>query len=250
MSDNIGSIFTQGQSMDDNSFPITNRNRVRRRPERGRFDRATVYDILDSAMFAHIAYTIDGQPYCTPTGFWREGDKLYWHGSSASRMIRGQSAGVPVCLTATHFDAIVLARSGFHHSVNYRSVMAFGVACLVTDADEKARAMDGFVDRFFPGRSKEIRPPNGQEVKATSFVVMLIEEASGKIRATHVMDDEEDYALPVWAARIPVRQVLGEPEPCPRQSPDVAVPSGMKGYQAGRSLDEVLLEAYRMNYPE
>ena len=121
----------------DTSFPVTNRNRVRRKPDRGRFDRATVYDILDAAMVAHIAYVIDGQPYCTPTGFWREDDKLYWHGSSASRMIRSQSAGVPVCVTATHLDAIVLARSGFHHSVNYRSVMAFGTARLVTDAAEK-----------------------------------------------------------------------------------------------------------------
>jgi nitroimidazol reductase NimA-like FMN-containing flavoprotein (pyridoxamine 5'-phosphate oxidase superfamily) len=235
--------------MDDTSFPITNRNRVRRRQERGRFDRATVYDILDSAMVAHIAYVIDGQPYCTPTGFWREDDKLYWHGSSASRMIRGQSAGVPVCVTATHLDAIVLARSGFHHSVNYRSVMAFGTARLVGDAAEKSRALDGFVDRFFPGRSKEIRPPTGQEVKATSFVVMPIDEASGKIRSTHVSDDEEDYSLPVWTARIPVRQVLGAPEPCPRQLPGLDVPQGMKGYTAGRSLDEVLLEAYHTTYP-
>jgi nitroimidazol reductase NimA-like FMN-containing flavoprotein (pyridoxamine 5'-phosphate oxidase superfamily) len=235
--------------MDDTSFPITNRNRVRRRQERGRFDRATVYDILDSAMVAHIAYVIDGQPYCTPTGFWREDDKLYWHGSSASRMIRGQSAGVPVCVTATHLDAIVLARSGFHHSVNYRSVMAFGTARLVSDAAEKSRALDGFVDRFFPGRSKEIRPPTGQEVKATSFVVMPIDEASGKIRSTHVSDDEEDYSLPVWTARIPVRQVLGAPEPCPRQLPGLDVPQGMKGYTAGRSLDEVLLEAYHTTYP-
>jgi nitroimidazol reductase NimA-like FMN-containing flavoprotein (pyridoxamine 5'-phosphate oxidase superfamily) len=236
--------------MNDTSFPVTNRNRVRRRQERGRFDRATVYDILDSAMVAHIAYVIDGQPYCTPTGFWREDDKLYWHGSSASRMIRSQSAGVPVCVTATHLDAIVLARSGFHHSVNYRSVMAFGVARLVTDQAEKARALDGFVDRFFPGRSKEIRPPTGQEVKATSFVVMPIEEASGKIRSTHVSDDEEDYELPVWTARIPVRQVLGEPEPCPRQMPGLAVPEGMQGYTAGRMLDEVLLEAYHRTYPD
>jgi nitroimidazol reductase NimA-like FMN-containing flavoprotein (pyridoxamine 5'-phosphate oxidase superfamily) len=235
--------------MDDTSFPITNRNRVRRRQERGRFDRATVYDILDSAMVAHIAYVIDGQPYCTPTGFWREDDKLYWHGSSASRMIRGQSSGVPVCVTATHLDAIVLARSGFHHSVNYRSVMAFGTARLVSDAAEKSRALDGFVDRFFPGRSKEIRPPTGQEVKATSFVVMPIDEASGKIRSTHVSDDEEDYSLPVWTARIPVRQVLGAPEPCPRQLPGLDVPQGMKGYTAGRSLDEVLLEAYHTTYP-
>ncbi|HEX4368777.1 MAG TPA: pyridoxamine 5'-phosphate oxidase family protein [Rhodopila sp.] len=232
----------------DTHFPITNRNRIRRRHERGRFDKATVYDILDSAMVAHIAYVINGQPFCTPTGFWREDDTLYWHGSSASRMIRNQSDGVPVCVTATHLDAIVLARSGFHHSVNYRSVMAFGTARLVTDAAEKTRAMDGFVDRFFPGRSKEIRPPNGQEIKATSFVVMPIDEASGKIRSTHVSDEEEDYALPVWTARIPVRQVLGEPEPCPRQLPGLEVPPGMRGYTEGRNLDEVLLEAYRMEY--
>jgi uncharacterized protein len=231
------------------NFPITERNRVRRRPERGRFDRATVYDILDSAMVAHIAYTIDSQPYCTPTGFWREDDRLYWHGSSASRMIRNQSAGVPACLTVTHLDAIVLARSGFHHSVNYRSVMAFGTARLVTDRAEKTRALDGFVDRFFPGRSREIRPANGQEFKATSFVVMPIDDASGKIRSTHVSDDEEDYALPVWAARIPVRHVLGEAEICPRQAPGLPVPKGMQGYQAGRSLDEVLLEAYHLTYP-
>jgi nitroimidazol reductase NimA-like FMN-containing flavoprotein (pyridoxamine 5'-phosphate oxidase superfamily) len=230
------------------SFPISNRNRLRRRHERGRFDRATVYDILDSAMVAHIAYVIDGQPYCTPTGFWREDDRLYWHGSSASRMIRSQSDGVAVCVTVTHLDAIVLARSGFHHSVNYRSVMAFGTARLVTDPAEKLRLMDGFVDRFFPGRSKEIRPPTDQEVKATSFVVMPIDEASGKIRSTHVADDEEDYALPVWTARLPVRQVLGAAEPCPRQIAGLEVPDGLKLYRAGRSLDETLLEAYQSNY--
>jgi hypothetical protein len=230
------------------NFPISDRTRLRRRHERGRFDRATVYDILDSAMVAHIAYVIDGQPFCTPTGFWREEDRLYWHGSSASRMIRSQSAGVPVCVTVTHLDAIVLARSGFHHSVNYRSVMAFGTARLVTDGAEKARLMDGFVDRFFPGRSGQIRRPNQQEVKATSFVVMPIDEASGKIRSTHVSDEEEDYGLPVWTARIPVRQVLGEPEPCPRQLPGLEIPAGLKGYRAGRSLDETLLEASGTGY--
>jgi uncharacterized protein len=233
--------------MADDNFPITNRNRLRRRSERGRFDRTTVYDILDSAMVAHIAYIIDGQPFCTPTGFWRENDTLYWHGSSASRMIRSQSGGVAVCVTGTHLDAIVLARSGFHHSVNYRSVMAFGNARLVTDPAEKARALDGFVDRFFPGRSNDIRPATALEMKATSFVVMPIQEASGKIRSTHVSDDEADYALPVWTARIPVRQVLGEPEPCPRQLPGLAVPAGLQGYRDGRRLDETLLEAYRMS---
>jgi uncharacterized protein len=234
----------------ETSFPISNRNRLRRRQERGRFERAAVYDILDSAMVAHVAYVIGGQPYCTPTGFWREDDKLYWHGSSASRMIRGQSAGVPVCVTVTLLDAIVLARSGFHHSVNYRSVMAFGTARLVTDPVEKARLMDGFVDRFFPARSKEIRPPNAQEMKATGFVVMPIDEASGKIRSTHVADEEEDYVLPIWSARIPVRQILGEPEPCPRQLPGLEVPPGLKGYRAGRPLDETLLEAYHLDYSD
>jgi len=230
------------------AFPVSERNRVRRKPDRGRYDRATVHAILDAALMAHIAYVIDGQPYCTPTGFWREGDLLYWHGSAASRMIRAQAPGVPVCVTVAHLDAIVLARSGFHHSVDYRSVMAFGTARLVTDAAEKRRAMDGFLDRFFPGRSHEVRPPTAQEVKATSFVVMPIDEASAKIRSTHVLDDEEDYALPVWSARFPVSTVLGEAEECPRQLPGLTRPEGLNGYRAGRKLDDVLLEAYRKTY--
>jgi hypothetical protein len=241
----MADIETTGES-----FPVTKINRVRRRPQRGRYDKATIYDILDAAMVAHIAYVIDGQPFCTPTGFWREGDHLYWHGSSASRMIRSQSAGVPVCVTVTHLDALVLARSGFHHSVNYRSVMAFGTARLVEDRAEKLRAMDGFVDRFFPGRSREIRRPTAQEIKATSFVVMEIEQASGKIRSTHVSDDEADYALPVWTAVLPIAQVLGEADECPRQLPGLARPEGLRPYQAGRRLDEALLEAYRASYEE
>jgi hypothetical protein len=232
--------------MDDTAdYEITRRNKVVRRHQRGFYDKATVHGILDAAMLAHIAYVMDGQPFCTPTGFWREGEHLYWHGSSASRMLRFQSPGVPVCVTVTHLDAIVLARSGFHHSVNYRSVMAFGTARLVEDAAEKRRAMDGFVDRFFPGRAVTLRPPSTQEIKATSFVVMEIEQASAKIRDVHVSDDEEDYALPIYAALYPVRQVLGEPEECPRQYPGLEVPEGLRGYRAGRTLDEVLLEAAR-----
>lgn len=234
----------------DDSYQISRRNKVVRRPQRGFYDKETVHAILDAAMVAHIAYVVDGQPYCTPTGFWREGELLYWHGSSASRMIRFQSPGVPVCVTVTHLDAIVLARSGFHHSVNYRSVMAYGTARLVEDPDEKRRAMDGFVDRFFPGRSATLRPPSTQEIKATSFVVMEIEQASAKIRDVHVSDDEEDYALPIYAALYPVRQVLGEPEECPRQYPGLEVPEGLRGYSTGRRLDDVLTEAYRKNYGE
>jgi nitroimidazol reductase NimA-like FMN-containing flavoprotein (pyridoxamine 5'-phosphate oxidase superfamily) len=231
------------------TYPVSSRNKVVRRHERGHYDKATVHAILDGALLAHIAYVMDGQPYCTPTAFWREDDRLYWHGSSASRMIRFQKPGVLVCVTVAHLDALVLARSGFHHSVNYRSVMAFGTAHLLEGEAEKRRAMDGFIDRFYPGRSKLLRAPTGQEIKATTFVTMEIEQASAKIRDTHVGDDEEDYALPIWACRYPVRQVIGAAEPCPRQHPDAIMPPEMALFQPERRLDEVLTDAWRANYP-
>ena len=232
------------------SYPVTKRNKVVRRHQRGSYDKAAVHAILDSALMANIAYVIDGQPYCTPTAFWREGEHLYWHGSSASRMIRFQKPGVPVCVTVAHLDALVLARSAFHHSVNYRAVMAFGTARILDGAAEKRRAMDGFVDRFYPGRSALLRPVNAQEFKATTFVGMEIEQASAKIRDTHVGDEDEDYELPIWAARYPVRQVIGPADPCPRQHPDAQTPPpAMAPYREGRALDDVLTEAFRMTYP-
>jgi nitroimidazol reductase NimA-like FMN-containing flavoprotein (pyridoxamine 5'-phosphate oxidase superfamily) len=231
------------------TYPISRRNKVVRAPTRGRYDKATVHAILDAALLAHISYVIDGQPFCTPTAFWREGEHLYWHGSSASRMIRFQKPGVPVCVTVTHLDALVLARSGFHHSVNYRSAMAFGQAQMVEGEAEKLRAMDGFIDRFYPGRSKLLRAPNAGDIKATTFIKMEIEEASGKIRNTHVGEEEEDYALPIWAAIYPVTQVIGAADPCPRQHPDAVMPAEMAPYQAGRRLDEVMTETYKANYP-
>jgi len=233
------------------AYLVTDRNRLRRRHERGHYDKATVHAILDSAMVCHIAYVIDGQPFCTPTSFWREGDRLYWHGSSASRMVRAQAKGLPVCLTVTHHDAIVLARSGFHHSVNYRCVMAYGEARAVTDPQTKLRAMDAFIDRFYPGRTTVLRPPTGQEIKAIHILEMEIEEATAKIRSTGVSDEEEDYALPIWCAVLPLRTVIGEAEPCPRQIPGVMPEaSGMSAYTPGRRLDEVMLEAYRKAYPQ
>jgi nitroimidazol reductase NimA-like FMN-containing flavoprotein (pyridoxamine 5'-phosphate oxidase superfamily) len=126
-------------------FPVSDRNRLRRLHERGRYDRASIYPILDAAMICHIAYIIDGQPYCTPTAFWREGDHLYWHGSSASRMLRSQRDGLPVCLTVTHLDSLVLARCGFNHSVDYRSAMCFGTARIIDDPEEKSRALDRMI---------------------------------------------------------------------------------------------------------
>jgi nitroimidazol reductase NimA-like FMN-containing flavoprotein (pyridoxamine 5'-phosphate oxidase superfamily) len=230
------------------TFPVTSRNKLTRRPDRASYDRASVYAILDAALIAHIAYNVEGQPYCTPTVFWRNEDRLYWHGSVASRMTRFQAPGLPVCLTVTHLDAIVLARSARHHSINYRSVMAFGVARLVADADEKRHAIDGFIDRLVPGRAATLRPPTQHDIRSTSFIAMDIEQASGKTRSLHVNDEAEDYDLPIWAARIPVKQLVGEPEVCPRQLPGVPVPEGMNGYCADRRLDDALLEAYRFSY--
>ncbi len=232
------------------TFAKTNRSRVRRRPDRGHYDRATVYRILDAAMVCHIAYVIDGQPYCTPTAFWREGDHLYWHGSSASRMLRAEAKGIPVCLTVTHMDAVVLARCGFNHSINYRAVMAYGHAHLI-EGEAKLRAMDSFVDRFFHGRSRVLRPPTAQEIKATTVLGMEIEEASGKIRALDVHDEEEDYAVPAWTALIPVRTVIDAPQECPRQHPDATSEAGgMSLWRPGRRLDDIMTEAYRLAYPD
>ena len=227
------------------SFQVTERNKVRRKPNRGSYDTAAIYPILDSAMLCHIAYVIDGQPYCTPTGFWREGDHLYWHGSSASRMLRAQKVDTPVCLTVTHMDAIVLARSGFNHSINYRSVMAYGRASIIEDGAEKLRAMDAFVDRFFPGRADRLRKPTTQEIKATTFIGMEIENASGKIRDLPVADDEEDYSFPLWAASFPITTVVGPAVECARQLPDQPRGDDLDAYTPGRRLDEVMLETYR-----
>ena len=231
------------------SFPKTPVNRVKRMHERGRYDKETIYGILDAALVCHIAYVIDGRPYCTPTAFWREGDHLYWHGSSASRMLRAQGEGIPVCLTVTHLDSLVMARSGFHHSVNYRSAMAFGTAHLIDDLEIKDKLLDNFIDRIYPGRSKLIRKPTRQEFKATSLMGMEIETASGKIRDKHVADDEEDYAnVPAWSSMYPVTQVLGAPSECPRQTPGLTRPAGMEDFEPGTRLDDLMLKTYRRTF--
>lgn len=231
------------------TYPVDARNRVKRRHDRGFYDQETVHTLLDAAILCHVSYVIDGLPYCTPTLFWREGTTLYWHGSSASRMLRNQSAGQPACLTVTHLDSLVLARCGFNHSADYRSVMAFGNARLVEDPAEKAGALVAMVDRFFPARTASLRQSTVQEIKATSVVAMEIERASAKIRAKGVADDEEDYLLPIYAERLPVRMVIGEPEPCPRVMEGVARPDTLAGYRAGRTLEEALAEAHAVTYP-
>src|SRR3954447_24350583 len=172
------------------SYTVSPVNRVKRRHDRGHYDHETVHAILDAAALCHVSYVIDGQPYCTPTLFWREGSTLYWHGSSASRMLENLAEGQPACLTVTHLDSLVLARCGFNHSADYRSVMAFGHARLIEDLAEKERALVMMVDRFFPGRTATLRPSTTQEIKATAVVMMEIEKASAKIRSKGLADDD------------------------------------------------------------
>lgn len=227
------------------TFPVSERNRVRRLHERGHYDRKTVFSILDSAMLCHVAYVIDGQPFCTPTLHWREGERLFWHGSSASRMLRQLKLGTPVCLTVSHLDGLVLARTGFNHSANYRSAMCFGTAALVEDPEEKERALLAVVDRFFPGRSGTLRPSTVQEIKATTVIAMTIEEASAKVRAKGVGDDPEDLDFPVWAGVIPVRTIVEEAQPCPHVPPGMDVPRYLAPFAAGGMLDTALSETQR-----
>lgn len=225
------------------AFPVTERNRIKRMHERGSYDKEAVFAILDAALLCHVGYVMDGgQPFCTPTLFWREGETLYWHGSSASRMLRHLKAGTPACLTVSHLDGLVLARSGFHHSVNYRSAMCFGTARFIEDEAEKKRALEHLVDRFYPGRTATLRPIQPQEFKASMVVRMPIEEASAKVRAKTVADDEEDYALPLWAGVIPVAQVIGEAEPCPRLIAGTPMPANLSAYRPGRRLDETFAD--------
>ena len=225
------------------AWPKTARNKVRRYPDRGSYEEPDIYRILDAALLCHVAYNIDGQPYCTPTSFWREGDRLFWHGSSASRMLRQLGKGIPACLTVCHMDGLVLARSAFHHSINYRSVMAFGTAQLLEGSDEKAQALRAFVNRYFPGRYEATKAPHPQEVKGTTIISMRIEEASAKTRSGPPRDDEADYASPIWAGVIPVQTVVGEIVDCPRQHPKARRGEDVALYRRGQRLDEVLTEA-------
>ena len=199
--------------------PPSDRTRVKRLPKRGRYDRGTIDAILDDAIVGHVAWVHEGQPFATPTAVWRQGDRLYWHGSSASRMLRSTD-GQPVCVTVTLLDGLVLARSGFNHSVNFRCVMALGTAHLVTDPDEASQALDAFVEHVYPGRAAELRPMTAKEKKATTVLWMDLTEASAKIRDDVNHDDDGDETWPTWAGVIPVRQVRGTPEP------DEFVPAG------------------------
>lgn len=209
----------------ETSYGVTERTRLRRSPLRAVTDRREVHAVLDAGVMCHVGYVMDGQPYVTPTAYVRVGETLYWHGSSASKMIRHLEKGVPVCVTVALLDGLVLARSGFHSSFNYRSVMAFGEARLVAEEAEKMQALEHFVERVTPGRWAEMRPVNGQEMKATKVVAMKLDELSCKIRTGGPIDDEEDYALDIWAGEIPISTRIEDPLPDARLKPGVALPN-------------------------
>jgi len=222
------------------AFIPSPRSRVRRHPERAHYDRETVFAILDAALLCHIGYVIDGRPNVTPTLFWREGERLYWHGSSASRMLRTQRAGIPVCVTVSHVDGLVVARSGFHHSLNYRAVMAFGNAAIVRDETTKTVALNAFVERLYPGRNRQIRPILPQELKATTVMSMLIEEVSAKVRTGGPIDDEEDYALDCWAGVIPIEMRVGAAIADTRLKLGALLLDGIGQWAEGEAVDEIL----------
>jgi uncharacterized protein len=205
------------------SYLPTERTQVRRLSKRGVYDRAQVHAILDEGYLCHVGFAIDGQPYVIPTNYVRAEEQIYIHGSAASRMLRTLEKGVEVCLTVTLVDGLVLARSAFHHSVNYRSVVALGRARLVTDREEKMEALRRLTNHIVPGRWEEVRGPNEQELKATSVLALRLEEVSAKVRTGGPVDDEEDYTLPVWAGIVPVRREFGDPAADGRVLPGVDV---------------------------
>jgi nitroimidazol reductase NimA-like FMN-containing flavoprotein (pyridoxamine 5'-phosphate oxidase superfamily) len=208
------------------TIEATDRTRVRRLSKRGNYDRDTIHAILDEALVCHAGFVVEGAPMVIPTIHWREADTLYVHGSAASRMLRSLKSGVDACVTVTLVDGLVLARSAFHHSMNYRSVVVFGKAREVT-GEEKDRALVGLVEHVVQGRSRDVRPPNEIELKQTLVLALRLEEASAKIRTGGPVDDEEDYAMPVWAGVVPLTLTRGEP------IPDVGVTAELPEYLRG-----------------
>ena len=209
----------------------TERTTVKRLPRRGVYDRHTVNAIVDEALLCHVGFAVDGKPFVIPTIHTRVGDTLYFHGSAASRMLRTLRDGVEACVTVTILDGLVLARSTFHHSMNYRSAVIFGTATEVTDRQEKLRALDALVEHVVRGRSAQARGPNEIELKATLVLALPITEASAKIRTGGPIDDEEDYAMPIWAGVLPLTLTPGAAIPDERLVGEHEVPAYVRNYR-------------------
>ena len=213
------------------SFMPTERTRVVREPHRGAYDRETIYKILDEGFVCHVGFATAEQPFVIPTLYARVDDAIYFHGSAASRMLRGAASGVAVCVTVTLTDGFVLARSVFNHSMNYRSVVALGTATLVDAPAEKVKALHAFTEKILPGRWEDARQPNDKELKATSILRLPLTEVSAKIRSGPVQDDEEDYALPVWAGIVPLHLQAEAPLRDERCDPAIPTPAYAAKYK-------------------
>ncbi|HEX8092044.1 MAG TPA: pyridoxamine 5'-phosphate oxidase family protein [Blastocatellia bacterium] len=221
----------------DNFLP-TERTTLKRLPKRAEYDRRAVYEILDEGFICHVGFTVNGQPFVIPTGYARAGDSLYVHGSQASRMLRELSKGIDVCVTVTLLDGLVLARSAFHHSINYRSVLVFGKASLIEDKEEKLEALRALSEHIVPGRWAEVREPTESEMKATTVLSLPLAEASAKVRTGPPIDDEEDYEMSVWAGVIPLRMEAGEAIADPRLPADISLPNYLHHYERPAKLGD------------
>ena len=217
----------------------TSRTTVARRRERGLYEREAINAIVDEALICHVGFTVDGQPYVLPMAHARIEDRLYIHGSVGSRMLKNLAAGIPVCVTLTLLDGLVLARSAFNHSMNYRSAVILGVAQAVTDEQVKRTAFDALVNHAVPGRSADVRAADAQELKATSVLCLPIEEASVKVRRGPPVDAEEDYALGCWAGVLPMQLVSGHPVDDPRLEFGTPVPPGVAAYRRQRPQSDI-----------
>lgn len=206
-------------------FPQTQRTTLKRLPKRGVYDRELVYRILDEGFICHVSFVVDGQPFVIPTGYARIADQLYIHGSQVSRMLRTLAQGIDVCIAVTLVDGIVLARSAFHHSINYRSVVIFGCAAMVEEKQAKLAALFAFSEHVIPGRWNDVWEPTEQELKATTVLSLPLLEVSAKVRTGPPIDDEEDYALDVWAGVLPLRMIAGEPIDDPRLPETIEPPT-------------------------
>jgi nitroimidazol reductase NimA-like FMN-containing flavoprotein (pyridoxamine 5'-phosphate oxidase superfamily) len=230
------------------AFARGGRSIPRRKPERVSYDEAAVHAILDSALVAHVGYLAESGPVVTPTAFWRVGRRLYWHGSAVARSQRAPAGGIPLCLTVTLVDGLVLGRSGFVHSLNYRSVMAFGRGRPIEDLEARRAAMDLFLERLYPGRTAELRPATPAELKQISVVEMTIEEATAKVRGGGVRDLPADAGWSAWSGVVPLTTRLGRPQPEGAASGEGAVPASLAQLE-GERLDEALLAWARRSKP-
>ena len=212
------------------------RSTLVRRPLRGRYDKAGVHAVLDAGLICHVGYVVDGRPVVTPTMYWREGGRVYWHGARDSRPIQAAQQGV--CFTVSLTDGLVLARSAFKHSVNYRAVMAFGEARLVIDKERKLGALRGMIERLYPGRWASIRPPSPAELAAVSVVSLELRDVSAKVRDDPPLDSEDDLKLPVWAGVLPLALQAGEPVPCARLAAGVGFPAQLREWRPSLDVQE------------